>query len=90
MSRLCKQLGLANVTSYALRHLFATGFLAAGGSLAHLAALQGNSIHTLEHHYNHEEQYGDQLHKSLAAFTGGDALTPRLLSPGEGGAAEAS
>src|SRR5262249_9693761 len=73
MNPLRKRLGLGNVTTYAVRHFFATGFLAAGGSMAHLAAIQGNSVQTLAFHYNHDEQYGQQLHESLFAFRREDA-----------------
>jgi len=54
-----RKLGLiGKATVYSLRHRFATDFLLAGGSLAYLAQLQGNTVAMIEKHYGHLAEHG--------------------------------
>jgi integrase len=69
--RLRRRLGLGKVSPYSYRHLFATEFLLAGGSMAVLAELLGDTVAMIEHHYGHLREHGQQLRQHLIDFRNG-------------------
>ena len=85
--RLRKKLGLNKVTAYSLRHKFATEYLLAGGSMAYVAQLQGNSVAVCERHYVHLREHGAELRAKLLAFRPGDTAVEgaAALDSGSGG-----
>lgn len=78
--RLRRRLGLGQVSPYSYRHLFATEFLLAGGSMAILAELMGDTVAMIEHHYGHLREHGQQLRQHLIDFRSGPSQS-RAVSP---------
>jgi integrase len=75
--RLRKRLGLPRAAlPYSFRHVFATKWLEAGGSIEVLAELLGNSPAVIRGHYAHLCERRPELRAELERFNAGRTATP--------------
>ena len=74
--RVREDLGLGNVTPYAVRHKFGTEFLLEGGTYAQLKEFMGSTVAVLEKHYGHLDEHPEATRKLLLDFRGGSTSGP--------------